>query len=634
LKLQQLIVFDSTAMPAGLSGEIYCWNGYAENESVHSLLRYVDENGARFRKRYVNFIHDLGQTVIQGKRIVEYLEVEKNFSLWWMSRLAEMSTFNSPRILDCLRVLALEEILTERNPTRVLLISSDANVAETIRGLCAQLKIEFAWRTEKRKSTVSFHRRLYDRLPQFIQAPIYLARHVVMRWSLRNVGPITWFHGRQTVFFLSNFFHLDRKLAEQGRFYPRQWEALPDFLHGQGIWTNFVHRFVFSPDIPNARVARTWAHRFNFDGARQGAHAFLDTFLTVGVVLRVFFKWLLLLRAIPALRAARKNFTPEDSKASLWPLLRDEWHASISGNVAMMNLIWVELFDVAMKSVPPQEIGLYLCENQAWERAFINAWRMHGHGELVAVPHSTVRFWDIRYFNDPRELESTKPLKMPIPDKIAVNGKMAWHAFVEAGYPVSGLAEVEALRYQYLYPYVANSRSNSGRSLTLCSKSTEPPRKILILGDYSNDQTTKMLSCAEAAMSLINKGMSFTLKPHPVCDVATEAFPNLHLESTVRPLVEIIDQFDLAFASNTTSAGLDAHLAGLPVVVFLDDSGLNCSPLRSAAGVRFVSSPAELANALQIAYCEDDAPGGDDFFWLDPQMPKWRRLLSSAGVTC
>jgi surface carbohydrate biosynthesis protein (TIGR04326 family) len=116
--------------------------------------------------------------------------------------------------------------------------------------------------------------------------------------------------------------------------------------------------------------------------------------------------------------------------------------------------------------------------------------------------------------------------------------------------------------------------------------------------------------------------------------VATEAFLNLHLELTVRPLVEILDRFDMAFASNTTSAGLDAHVAGLPVVVFLDDSDLNCSPLRGAAGVRFVSSSVEFADALKAINSEGNRPKAADFFWLNPGMPKWRRLLSNAGVTC
>ena len=76
------------------------------------------------------------------------------------------------------------------------------------------------------------------------------------------------------------------------------------------------------------------------------------------------------------------------------------------GSAAVINLLWIELFDQALRDAPRQDKGFYLCENQGWERAFIHAWRKHGHGELIAVPHATVRFWDLRYFADPRTVRS------------------------------------------------------------------------------------------------------------------------------------------------------------------------------------------------------------------------------------
>ena len=63
---------------------------------------------------------------------------------------------------------------------------------------------------------------------------------------------------------------------------------------------------------------------------------------------------------------------------------------------------------MTMASLPRQRLGLYLCENQGWERIFIRAWRKHGHGKLIGVAHSTIGYWDMRYFD-----QQDKLIKLP-----------------------------------------------------------------------------------------------------------------------------------------------------------------------------------------------------------------------------
>ncbi len=630
-----LTLWDSTVASPEHLDQVYTWNGYAEKDSVHSLLRYIDTHGERLRRKYLGFIHDLGDVQIKGKRLAEHLDVGNGLSLWWMSLLAEKSPFKSHRVLDCLRLFALEELLLELHPSGIRLVSADKELAEAIKLLCKGLNIKFQWQVEKRTQSKSVIRRFYHGLPNTVQALIYLIRHLIMRWPLRKSGIPNWYRGDRVVFFLSYFFHLEPKLAMEGEFYPRQWEALPKFLHENGVRTNFVHHFLYSPDIQNTHTAVDWIRRFNKNSEQQGVHTFLDSFLSFRLVSLVFIKWIRLSWIAPGLRQIRRVFKPKDSIVSLWPLLRQDWKTSVLGSTAMMNLMWVELFNAAMKSLPHQRLGLYLCENQGWERAFISAWRKHGHGTLIAVPHSIVRFWHLSYFNDPRTLESRMPCAIPLPDKVAVNGKMAWNAYVNSGYCIAQLLEVEALRYQYLNKFGSGYAKKLDCGLGYAQMSAKSlPKKVLILGDFTVTQTVKMLGCVEAAMLLMDSQMAFTLKSHPVCKVSLAICPTVPLELTNKPLSEIVKEFDVAFSSNTTSAGLDAHLAGLPVVVFLDGSDFNFSPLRGVGGVRFVSTHQELATALQASEREGNSPAPDDFFWLDSQMPKWRQALSEAGVTC
>lgn len=367
--------------------------------------------------------------------------------------------------------------------------------------------------------------------------------------------------------------------------------------------------------------------QFNRDRVRQGCHAFLDTFLSSRVVLRAFKTWLSLNIIRWRLRKISSAFTPKGSAVCLWPLLQREWLASMSGTVALNNCMWVELFDAAFRDIPHQELGLYLWENQGWESALLHAWRRNGHGRIIGVPHATIVFWHLNNFDDARSLNSTQICAKPLPDQLAVNGPMAWEAFASTGFPVERFAKVEALRFQYLLKFDADKAERQNIDPESGNVSANGPKKILILGDFTFRQTVKMLRCVEAASLSMGHEISFTLKPHPASRIEKDDYPSLRFDLTNQPLAEIIHDFDYAFSSNTSSAGLDALLAGLPVVVYLDDENFNNSPLRGIGGVRFVSAGDELAAALQSIECDGVSVAVRDFFWLDNRLPRWHELL-------
>jgi surface carbohydrate biosynthesis protein (TIGR04326 family) len=123
--------------------------------------------------------------------------------------------------------------------------------------------------------------------------------------------------------------------------------------------------------------------------------------------------------------------------------------------------------------------------------------------------------------------------------------------------------------------------------------------------------------------------ISVTLKPHPVCPIYREDCTTLHFELSDAPLADIMPNFDLAFSSNSSSAGLDALLAGLSVVIFLDDEDFNHSPLRGIEGIRFASTAPELASAIQAGRRNDSPRPASEFFCVDSRYPRWRGVLKT-----
>jgi surface carbohydrate biosynthesis protein (TIGR04326 family) len=411
------------------------------------------------------------------------------------------------------------------------------------------------------------------------------------------------------VFVCSYFFNLDAAKAASGRFVSRYWGQLPALLADAGVASNWLHRFV--PSDAAARIDEAAARIDSFHATETSrSHRLLESGLSRAVLCRVAVRWGRLLLA-SRLRAPEALFTPRGYQVSFWPIFREEWADAVRGREAVDALLSAACFDAVLGSLPRQTVGLYLCEG---------AWRKHGHGRILAVVHPALRFWDTRYFDDPRGVA----LGMPLPDCVVANGENARDLLRDAGLAEDRVVVAEALRYQYLAGMKPHVRA-PGSALTV--------RRILILGDVLRDATHRLLKMLVEAVVPADGHLEFTLKPHPLCMVEASDYPSLRLALTNSPLGEILADYDLAYASNGTSAAVDAYLAGLPVVVQLDPGALNLSPLRGCDAAELVGTPAELRAALELS--RRPVKSGE-FFCLDPGLPRWRRLLgaglSPAGI--
>ncbi|MGB6352712.1 MAG: TIGR04326 family surface carbohydrate biosynthesis protein [Steroidobacteraceae bacterium] len=624
--MDSLVLWDRDEDPPAQTQKLLHWRRFDPRGPASSVPGYLEEHADRLKRKYLAFIHDLGEYRVAGKRVIDHLDAGEGFSFWWMTQLAEKSPFKSPRIYDCLRLLALEEILLAHRPGALTLSSSDRALVQAISRLCRNMGIRF--RMDQRSGTASGRKALravYGRLPSWLQGMMSL-RHTLRRWPLRRVGVPRWYSGANDCFICSYFIHLDRQRCANGSFYSRHWEGLPKFLHDRGRNINWMQLFLVSEVVPDAETGIGWVKNFNRDAANQGLHTFLESYLTPRRVARALRLWFWLMGVKWRLRNIRPAFNVTGSSVWLWPVLRSDWHSSLNGPVAMSNCLNVALFDDALAAMPRQSLGLYLFENQAWEKALLRAWRRHGHGEIIGVQHATVPYWHLYYFDDPRSLRPGGSCPLPLPDGIAVNGVAAREAFAEGGYPKEKLMEVEALRYLYLYR-VDGAPRESGR------QRRTGPLRVLVVGDMIAASMDRVLNLLQDTAGQLPTGYEFTLKPHPGYAVDLGRFPGLTMARTTESLAKLLGDYDVALAANSTSAAVDAYVARLPVIVAVDGANLNLSPLRGRPGVSFVSSPQELTKALESAAgrLEADERSREDFFFLSPDLQRWSRALQKVG---
>ena len=100
------------------------WSSYfcEINKNIHSLPRFIDKNKETFKSKYLELIFSLGESKVDEKCIVDFLEIRPNFSYWWMTLLSEKcNAIKSPQINNAIKLLAFENWFFERHYNRIFL---------------------------------------------------------------------------------------------------------------------------------------------------------------------------------------------------------------------------------------------------------------------------------------------------------------------------------------------------------------------------------------------------------------------------------------------------------------------------------------------------------------------------------
>ena len=615
-----LLVWDAEGLPPVGSWTTILWSGFGKTNdpSIISIPTLVEEQADALRIRYLAWIHELGETHSNGKRLTDCLELRPGLSYWWMTLLAEKSYAKSTRLYDAVRFLALEDLTQTLHSRRITLVSSDQTLATTFRMWCRNADMDFEWRqSQQANSRIPLKKHIFYLLPYMAQSAIWLLRYTWQRWPLRYKQKSLDALPKTEIMFVDCLIHLDHSALTTGRFASNYWTGLIGVLAQARMRVNWLHIYVQHEAVPTTKQARDLIAQFNHNSAESEFHASLDGVLSFSLAAAVLRDYALLTWRSWRLNKVKHLFHPAGSNLDFWPLFKRDWLDSMHGPTAMWNCLALNLFEKTLSQLPCQKLGIYLQENHGWEMAFIHAWKAAGHGRLVSVPHTTVRYWDLRYFCDPRSYLRRGKNNLPMPDQVALNGPMALKAYHDGSYPEDQIIEVEALRYLYLTGRDSAKPQDTDLSPTL---------RVLVCGDILPTVNQQMMQWLELAAGALPANTRYTIKPHPACTIKADDYPSLPLHMTNAPLVELLADCDVAYTSNITSAAVDAYCSTIPVVQVLDGSTFNLSPLRGLKGVAYVTNPTGLALALRNAQ-QHECILAEPYFNLDNTLPRWRRLF-------
>ena len=616
----KILIWDSTEPPPNYEGTIVLWRQFASEGSLTevSIPVLIEENADALKARYLAWIYDLGQATTKNLKVLEALKIRDNLSYWWMTPLAEKFNYSkSPQITDAIRLMAFEFWASNRAIIKIEFSSNNEELMRSLQDWCAKQNISFEFRKiTKQVSRTSTRRRLFNFLPSPIQALVVFSLYVIDRWPLRKVGILEWRESKAKLSFVSYLFNLAPSTIKKNNFNSPYWANLPDELNYLGKKSNWLHIYIKDSNLPKSVDAASYIRKLNATSNYQ-THVILDSFLSIRIIVKTLTEWLTLRAVMNRLNKVLESVS--SGNLNLWPLYAEEWRESASGPSLLQNLLVLNLFDSAMAVLPEQSVGTYLFEQQPWEMALISAWKRSGHKKLVGAQHTAMLYWDLRNFHDVRSYEITGDSSLPLPDIFATNGPRAMKMCQDWNYPRSKLVEVEALRYLHLLPFQPPS-SDSPR--------LDHPFRLLVLGDYLQANTDLQMELLVSAIPFFPKGIEILVKPHPNCPISINRFKSGGPTVNKSPIAQLVRECDAAFSSAATSAALDAHCLGLPVITMENLNELNLSPLRGVNGISFVNTPSELASKvteLMSSQSRNSTP--IDIFALDSNLARWKKLL-------
>ena len=615
-----LFIWDDVGLAPAGDWTTLLWQQYPDidNPSDISIVQLVEQNADELRSKYLAWIYDLGETKIEGKRVIDHLSIRPGFSYWWTSSIGQkFNCSGTSQINDAIKALALEEFVGKQKFTDIFLTSDNPRLADCIVHFCQRNAINFQFKQTKSIRKKRLVKSFFHLLPGSIKAVIFLLRYLVKTLPLYFVRNIKTPNVVGKVMFIDVLVHLDKQSVLAGKFRSNYWTALIDKLKQWDIKSNWAHLFFPHPLVPTLKQANHLINTFNSSSNDEQVHTLVERpikFNTLVTVLADFFKIRRLLSSLENICEVR----PVGSDLDLWALHVDEWNSSLSGSSTIDTCLKLSLFLEVFGKLPIQRVGVYIAENQPWEMALIYAWKVSGHGKLIGAPHTTIRYWDLRYFYDSRIYFCQNFNDLPLPDFLAVNGPVAYKSIISSGYPSSRVVEVEALRFLHLAKPRIYQKT---RDLT-------KPLTVLVCGDFLAATNLKILAWLQLAAKALPQDTIYVFKPHPAYPLKSADYLKIKLIVSEDSLADLLANCDIAFTSNITSASVDAYCLGVPVIQMLDGGEFNTSPLMGLYNVAYVRNFMELAKAL-VSVKESNRESTELYFFLDETLVRWQELLNA-----
>ena len=563
------------------------------------LFEFIDQNSEVLKNQYLNIILQLSNFVINNQSLKDRLYF-KDYSLWEMSLLQEKNIYKNRFIFKTIKYLALKKIITDNINENIKIFYLESDLASCLETEFKNLKISFVGKS------FSFLNKINQVIKKNIPLHfLYFLYYFFKNCSFRKFNDKVLIEKKFLIF--SYFTHYDIKKFNEKIFYPKQWTGLWEEIIENA---NFLQIFLPNEKLKFFFQVENLVKKKNFKNLKK--ENFINYFIYYKYFLKVFRDFKVFKSKILYYNIVKKIKDSENLRY-FFEINEEIFISSFSGYTLLQNLLWINIFENLFKNLPKHDYGMYLFENQPWEKAFVRCWKKYNQGKLIGYCHTTVNFWNLNYFNI-KDYNSSDDFKKFSPDLIAVSSEISKNFIVNQSINLDKVIEVEALRYNWILD----------KKKDLNDKRIEN-RKIIFLGDYDkniNDKLIKILK--QSKDELMDLGFQVSYKPHPATKIK-----NIDNKISVikEDLEDLINNYRYIVSSNSTSAIIETLSCGLNTFLFIDKNNFNLSPIKNTKiekNVEFFFTKDELINKIENSQNNFEAV---EYYYLDKKLKRWKKIL-------
>jgi len=603
--MENILIYEGKEFYAN-SNTYLCLDSRNPPENHISIINLLEENSILYRnkaislirknQKYYNYLPDF---------IVKAINLDSNINMLDVSELMEQSQFKSPILLDLVKTIAIRDYLSKRKIITIRVISENHHITECIRNYAKSKNINF--------SQISPIVNKYNLKRLVIRLKIKFLKIISIFFTLIKFFCLSLSKNRNistknNISLFGYFVHIDENLLEKGILKQLIWGDLFNILKMEKIKINHFQFYCKTRKTKNVYEAHNFANKFS--DKYQEIHI-IDTLITIKsyfLSIFLYLKSIILSTYISFIR--EKNVTKNDQDTIYWPILKKIVKDSFRSKNTLTSILFFYTIKDFLSRLKKQKLGIYLLENQGWEKALTYNWQKYNHGKLYAHINVNIRFWGLNFYQDYNSLGFDKLLLMSKKDKELIKDYIS----------ESKIYMVENLRYSlYEKNYLLNKKL-----LAENNKSNLKNIKILLLGDYDKATTKDMLNIVHKTIKDF-QNIIIKYRPHPNCFLELPPDDKILLSS--EDINKEILNSEIIISSSITSACIDAYIRGNSrIAIFLSNDKFNLSPLRNFENIKSFSSAKELKKIISEKNKKEKS-SNSKLINIDSSLKNWKSLF-------
>ena len=549
------------------------------------LKEYIELNSYELKKKYLDLVNDLSNIKINKKKLKDHYSYCNNHSLWEMSLIAEKNTLKSNKIFSVIKFIACLKIIKKFHNKKIILTLYDYDLQKSLKNLNKKNLIFINY--IKKNEDYLYHLKTLIKITKFITVNFFLNKKKSNYSNFRNTD----------VLILSYFSHFKIKSKN---FISITWSGISKIISKRISW---VYIFFENKNFKkrNDLLKNKFYHIKNIE--------FIYDFLSAKILIKAFlsyFKYLFKYSFILKNILKVQNIYIKN----LIQIQDSDFKESFYGYNLFLNLVWINLFDTFLSKISNKKIGLYLFENQNWEKAFVVSWKNNNHGKLVGYISTTINFWHLNYYHSPNSYRTNNQKFSP--DLILSNSHINSLELKKFNYYNFKINEVESLRYNYL------QHSQIKKKIILSNNN------LVFLSGVIDEINQSFLDFFNSYQK-VNIGSKLFVRPHPASNFfyRKDLIEKYNYQIVTSDVPGLANRFDKIICCSSTSIGIEFLSLGIDIMIFDSNISLDLSPYKGFD--LFYLKRIEQID--QFRHSQSRTKKFRKFFFYGDNLKKWKSCL-------